>query len=82
MAIFLHRVGRIAFRHRWYVVLVWAAVLALAGWGAASAPKASDKPFSMPGIESHKAFDLMEQRFPGTTADGASARVVFVVPDG
>ncbi|MDQ0808998.1 RND superfamily putative drug exporter [Streptomyces sp. B3I7] len=82
MAIFLHRVGRIAFRHRWYVVLVWAAVLALAGWGAASAPKASDKPFSMPGIESQKAFDLMEQRFPGTTADGASARVVFVAPDG
>jgi len=82
VAIFLHRVGRIAFRHRWYVVLVWAAVLALAGFGAASAPKASDKPFSMPGIESQKAFDLMEQRFPGTTADGASARVVFVAPDG
>ncbi|WP_328922929.1 MMPL family transporter [Streptomyces griseoaurantiacus] len=82
MAIFLHRVGRIAFRHRWYVVLVWAAVLALAGFGALSAPKASDEGFSMPGIESQKAFDLMEQRFPGTAADGASARVVFVAPDG
>jgi RND superfamily putative drug exporter len=36
----------------------------------------------MPGIESQKAFDLMEQRFPGATADGATARVVFVAPSG
>jgi putative drug exporter of the RND superfamily len=36
----------------------------------------------MPGIESQKAFDLMEQRFPGTAADGATARVVFVAPSG
>ncbi len=26
--------------------------------------------------------DLLEQRFPGTAADGASARVVFVAPNG
>lgn len=36
----------------------------------------------MPGIESQKAFDLMEQRFPGTAADGATARIVFVAPSG
>jgi RND superfamily putative drug exporter len=36
----------------------------------------------MPGIESQKAFDLMEQRFPGAKADGANARIVFVAPDG
>ncbi|WP_180268885.1 MMPL family transporter [Streptomyces sp. Ru87] len=82
MAIFLHRVGRLAFRHRWYVALVWAAVLAFAGLGALKAPEASDQGFSMPGIESQKAFDLMEQRFPGTAADGATARVVFVAPGG
>ena len=82
MATFLYQVGRLAFRRRWYVALVWAAVLAAVGLGALKASGASDEGFSMPGIESQKAFDLMEQRFPGATADGASARVVFVAPSG
>ncbi|MZE80370.1 MMPL family transporter, partial [Streptomyces sp. SID5475] len=82
MALFLHRVGRLAFRKRWYVALIWAAVLAFAGLSALKAPAASDKGFSMPGIESQTAFDLMEQRFPGTAADGATARIVFVAPSG
>ncbi|WP_184502901.1 MMPL family transporter [Streptomyces botrytidirepellens] len=82
MATFLYQVGRLAFRRRWYVALVWAAVLAAVGLGALTAPGASDEEFSMPGIESQKAFDLMEQRFPGATADGATARVVFVAPSG
>ncbi|MFE5816110.1 MMPL family transporter [Streptomyces sp. NPDC056479] len=82
MATFLYRVGRLAFRRRWYVALVWAAVLAAVGLGALKAPGASDEEFSMPGIESQKAFDLMEERFPGATADGATARVVFVAPGG
>jgi putative drug exporter of the RND superfamily len=82
VATFLYRVGRLAFRRRWYVALVWAAVLAAVGLGALKAPGAADEGFSMPGIESQKAFDLMEQRFPGATADGATARVVFVAPKG
>ncbi|MFB7780308.1 MMPL family transporter [Streptomyces bauhiniae] len=82
MATFLYRVGRLAFRKRWYVALVWVAVLTVAGLGALKAPGASDDGFSMPGIESQKAFDLLEQRFPGITADGATARVVFVAPGG
>ncbi|MFE7836899.1 MMPL family transporter [Streptomyces sp. NPDC057474] len=82
MATFLHRLGRLAFRKRWYVILLWVAVLGAVGVGALKAPGASDEEFSMPGIESQKAFDLLEQRFPGVTADGATARVVFVAPSG
>src|ERR1044072_8152434 len=82
VATFLYRVGRLAFRRRWYVALVWAAVLAAVGLGALKAPGGADEGFSMPGIESQKAFDLMEERFPGATADGATARVVFVAPNG
>ncbi|MFI0448191.1 MMPL family transporter [Actinomadura sp. 6N118] len=51
------------------------------GWAFLKAPDAPDEEFSMPGIESQQAFDLIEQRFPGATADGATARVVFVAPD-
>ncbi|MET7478380.1 MMPL family transporter [Streptomyces sp. NPDC005648] len=82
MATFLCRLGQLAFRRRLLSVLLWVAVLAGAGVAAALAPAADDGAESMPGIESQKAFDLLEQRFPGTTANGASARVVFVAPDG
>ncbi|MGW3415529.1 MMPL family transporter [Streptomyces sp. NPDC000888] len=82
MATFLYRLGRLAFRRRWFAALLWVAVLGGVGFGAATAPAAPDASNSMPGIESQKAFDLMEQRFPGSTADGANARIVFVAPDG
>ncbi|WP_406294045.1 MMPL family transporter [Embleya sp. NBC_00888] len=82
MATFLYRLGRGAFRRRGTVLLVWLGVLAAVAVGAAQAQGPSDEEFSMPGIESQKAFDLMEERFPGTAADGATARVVFVAPGG
>ncbi|MGW1027455.1 MMPL family transporter [Streptomyces sp. NPDC002577] len=82
MAAFLYRLGRLAFRWRWCVTLLWVAVLAAVGLAAAKAPTAPDDGFSMPGIESQKAFDLLEQRFPGSTADAAVARIVFVAPTG
>ncbi|MFE1959770.1 MMPL family transporter [Streptomyces sp. NPDC059479] len=82
MATFLYRLGRTAFRRRWSVVLLWAAVLVAVGAGAVKAPAATEDGSFMPGIEAQKAFDLMDQRFPGSSADGASARIVFVAPDG
>ncbi|MBB5936934.1 MMPL family transporter [Streptomyces zagrosensis] len=82
MATFLYRLGRGAFRRRGWVIVVWLGVLAAVVVGAAQASGPSDEEFSMPGIESQKAFDLMEERFPGAAADGATAQVVFVAPDG
>ncbi|MER5632241.1 MMPL family transporter [Streptomyces nitrosporeus] len=82
MAAFLYKVGRFAFRRRWYVALVWVALLGLAGFGAASASTATSSSFSIPGTEAQKAFDLLEKRFPGGSADGATARVVFKAPEG
>ncbi|MYR01712.1 MULTISPECIES: MMPL family transporter [unclassified Streptomyces] len=82
MATFLYRIGRLAFRRRHFVALIWVALLTLAGVGAASAPPAGNSSFSIPGTEAQKAFDLLEQRFPGMSADGATARVVFKAPAG
>ncbi|WP_053661787.1 MMPL family transporter [Streptomyces sp. MMG1121] len=82
MATFLYRIGRLAFRRRHFVALIWVALLTLAGVGAASAPPAGNTSFSIPGTEAQKAFDLLEQRFPGMSADGATARVVFKAPSG
>ncbi|MFF5844974.1 MMPL family transporter [Streptomyces massasporeus] len=82
MATFLYKLGRLSFRRRHVVALIWVALLTLAGVGAASAPAAGNSSFSIPGTEAQKAFDLLEQRFPGTSADGATARVVFKAPSG
>ncbi|MFF8846719.1 MMPL family transporter [Streptomyces sp. NPDC015127] len=82
MATFLYSLGRTAFRRRRLVALLWVALLVLAGAGAASAPAATSSSFSIPGTEAQRAFDLLEERFPGGSADGATARVVFKAPDG
>ena len=80
MATFLYKMGRLAFRRRRYVALLWVALLALAGFGAASASTATSSSFSIPGTEAQRAFDLLDERFPGGSADGATARVVFKAP--
>ncbi|MCT9079943.1 MMPL family transporter [Streptomyces fulvoviolaceus] len=82
MATFLYKLGRLAFRRRHFVALIWVALLTLAGVGAASAPAAGTTSFSIPGTEAQKAFDLLEQRFPGASADGATGRLVFKAPEG
>ncbi|MCX4666631.1 MMPL family transporter [Streptomyces sp. NBC_01381] len=82
MATFLYKLGRLAFRRRHFVALIWVALLTLAGVGAASAPTAASSSFSIPGTEAQKAFDLLDERVPGASADGAGARVVFKAPDG
>ncbi|MHC3451509.1 MULTISPECIES: MMPL family transporter [Streptomyces] len=82
MATLLYRLGRFAFRRRHFTALFWVALLALAGVGAAGAPVAGNSSFSIPGTEAQKAFDVLEERFPGASADGATARVVFKAPAG
>ncbi len=82
MATFLYKLGRLAFRRRRYVALLWVALLVGAGVAASTAPAPPEDSFSMPGTESQKAFDVLEKRFPDSGADGASARVVIRAPKG
>ncbi|MFE6664262.1 MMPL family transporter [Streptomyces sp. NPDC057697] len=82
MATFLYRLGRFSFRRRRLVALLWVVVLAACAFAAAKAPTAPEDGFSMPGTESQKAFDLLDQRFPGSSSNSADARIVFVAPEG
>jgi putative drug exporter of the RND superfamily len=82
MAKMLARLGRFAFRHRGPMVLAWLVILAGAIFAGLSAPSVPDDDFSVPGVESQQAFDLMRERFPGVTADAGGATVVFVAPAG
>ncbi|MGW6718730.1 MMPL family transporter [Streptomyces sp. NPDC054995] len=82
MATFLYKLGRLTFRRRRFVALIWVALLAVAGVGMATASTDTSNSFSIPGTEAQRAFDLLEERNPGNSADGATARVVFKAPDG
>lgn len=82
MAIFLYRIGRWAFRRRRLVTGLWLVALVLAGVAAALAPAGQEEDLSMPGTESQKAFDLLDERFPQSNSQGAEARLVFQAPDG
>jgi putative drug exporter of the RND superfamily len=84
VATFLYRLGRLAFRRRWSVVLVWAAVLGAVGFAASTTSGLPDDTGSTPGIEAQTALDLMKERFPGDMGgiDQATAKVVFVADAG
>ncbi|MFD9440841.1 MMPL family transporter [Streptomyces sp. NPDC060006] len=82
MATILYRIGRWAFRRRRLVGGLWLGVLVLAVAAAALAPAAEEEDISMPGTESQKAFDLLDERFPRGNSQGAEARLVFQAPDG
>ncbi|WP_021594518.1 MMPL family transporter [Actinomadura welshii] len=82
MAKYLYRVGRWAFRRRRLVGALWLGALLLAVVAAATAPAAEEEDLSMPGTESQQAFDLLDERFPQSNAQGAEARLVFQAPDG
>ncbi|WP_405851772.1 MMPL family transporter [Streptomyces sp. NBC_00090] len=80
MATFLSQLGRFAFRRRGLVVLLWLLALVGAGFAASTAAAPPADTFSMPGTESQKAFDLLQEKFPDARADGAAARVVIRAP--
>lgn len=82
MATFLYRIGRWAFRRRRLVGGLWLGALLLAVAAAALAPAGEEEDLSMPGTESQKAFDLLDERFPQSNSQGAEARLVFQAPDG
>ncbi|WP_026303792.1 MMPL family transporter [Jongsikchunia kroppenstedtii] len=84
MATYLYRIGKWAFRHRFAVAAGWIAALILVGTLAATISKPSSEAFSIPGVSSEKAQNLMKERFPGSKDFGSdtSARYVFQAPAG
>ncbi len=76
----LERTGRWIAEHHRVVLAVWAVavVLIVGADRLAGSPPVDD--FTVPGVESQQALDLLEERFPERA--GATAMVVFHTPDG
>ncbi|WP_328464790.1 MMPL family transporter [Actinoplanes sp. NBC_00393] len=79
MATLLYRLGRFSFRQRRLTLAVWVTVLALFGIGAATLSGPTSGAFSIPGTESSRAMEVLEEKFGGGS-DTASAKVVFTSP--
>jgi RND superfamily putative drug exporter len=80
MTMLLYRLGRLAVRRRRLVLLAWVVAAVAVLFGAqASGGKTADA-FEVPGVESQRALDLLEERFPAQA--GTSAQLVFAVDSG
>lgn len=82
MASYLYRLGRFAFRRRWLVLGGWLLCLTGAITAAATLSGPTSDAFTIPGTESQQAIDVVDERFPQLSANGATARVVFQAPPG
>jgi putative drug exporter of the RND superfamily len=82
VATILYQIGRWSFRRRRLVAGLWLTAVVLAVLAGATAPAGEEEDISMPGTESQKAFDLLDERFPQGNSQGAEARLAFQAPDG
>jgi RND superfamily putative drug exporter len=80
MSSYLYRLGHWAFRRRRFVVTFWVGLLVALGAIGQAIKKPLSDAFNVPGTESQRALDLLDEKFPGT--GGATARIVFAAPPG
>jgi uncharacterized membrane protein YdfJ with MMPL/SSD domain len=80
MAPRLYALGRWCARHRRLVLVGWLLLLIVVGGTAGAWAGRLSGVFSVPGIESQNAQDLLQKQFPA--AAGGTARVVFAAPHG
>ncbi len=80
MSALLYRIGAACFRHKWRVLGVWAAILALFGLLALGVGGEFDDTFTIPGSNSQRALEQLSVTFPG--AADAMATIVVEAPAG
>ena len=76
----LYRIGHFAGRHPWRVLAAWVLVAVTAFMLNSSFGGAPDESFSLPGAESQRAADAIEDRFPQETLN--TSNVIFHDEDG
>ncbi|MFF7802729.1 MMPL family transporter [Streptomyces olivaceus] len=78
MASRLYSWARWVIRHRKSVTAAWLVLLAAVAALALALPGRTSNEFTVPGVESQQAQDLLKKEFP--QASGAQARIVFASP--
>src|SRR4051794_20633454 len=80
MANILYRIGHLAGRHPWRVLSAWVLVAVSAIALNSSFGGSADESFSLPGAESQRAADAIEDRFPQETLN--TSNIIFHAEDG
>jgi len=80
MSRILYRIGHFAGRHPWRVLAAWMILAASAVLLNNAAGGAPDESFSLPGAESQRAADAIEEKFPQETL--YTSNVIFHLEDG
>ena len=80
MSHILYRIGNFAGRHPWRVLAAWVLVAVAAVMLNASVGGHSDESFRLPGAESQRAADLIQERFPEQTL--YTSNVIFHSKEG
>ena len=74
------RLARLCNRHRWRTFLAWIVALVAIQVVASAVGVKEISSFRLPGTESQRAFDLLEQHFPA--AKGDTDQLVYKVRSG
>ncbi len=80
MAFLLYRLGKFAYRRRWWVVSAWLAVMVAVGACAVFFSGTLTNNFSIPGTESQRVADQLRRELP--EAVGGTGTVVFRTENG
>jgi RND superfamily putative drug exporter len=80
MAFLLYRLGKFAYRRRWWVVSAWLAIMVAVGACAVVFSGTLTNNFSIPGTESQRVADELREELP--EAVGGTGTVVFTTDDG
>lgn len=80
MATLLYRLGRFAARRAWLVISAWVLIIAMVGGAAALFMGTLSNNFTIPGTETQRMADKLQEDLPDFA--GGSGSVVFVSTDG
>lgn len=80
MAFLLYRLGKFAYRRRWWVVSAWLAIILAVGGAAVAFSGTLTNNFSIPGTESQRISDRLRDELP--EAVGGTGTLVFTSDDG
>lgn len=84
MAIWLYKLGRSAFRHKWIVISAWIVVLIVLGALVGVLKPTFATNFELPGTDSDRAMSVMKQDFPAANDQqlNSSTSILVEADDG
>ncbi|AJK68204.1 MMPL family transporter [Corynebacterium marinum] len=84
MAIFLYKLGSLAYRKKWPFLAFWLILMIAIGTLAGAFAKSPSTSFTIPGLDSVVTMEKMQERFPGAedATTTASGTIVVQAPEG